>query len=402
MSSLRGSEVLTPSAILARLRTVAPSIFLGEATVPKAAGFTAAAADRGRWFRCSGTFTIAFDAVATLANGWSAFFENVTGSQLLDPAGAETIAGAATLTLADPGTVVLVICTGTALLAVTIPKDVFRTTQTIDLASGTDSTSNLGVTNNLLLRGSDSLPARIGGRAWAGLSAFSVIAQCMGGTRAAPTATPDSVIMFQLSAFGYDGSVYSAGANAQYRTLSDGLWTLTNRGVMHQWFGTPNASVTQAEWMRAVDGCLLLGTTVRMTGVTGGLSVGGTTDATSPITGVVQIAGGLGIAKNLVTGQGLGLGVTKTATAAGTTTLTAASKAVQVFTGVTTQTCVLPAANAFGAGVAVVVIIKNRSSGVVTAQRAGADTIEGANTLAIAGGAVERFVSDGISEWERC
>jgi len=188
--------------------------------------------------------------------------------------------------------------------------------------------------------------------------------------------------------------------------------------------------------MRLTDACLLIGTTTKMTGVTGGLSIGGTTDATSTTTGASQNAGGssiqkalfvggavnatsttdstsatsgggifsggVGIAKNLVTSQGLGLGVTSTATAAGTTTLTTASDCVQIFTGTTTQNVTLPAANGFGAGQGIVFIIKNRSTGALTVNRAGSDTIEGATSLNISSGVTETLISNGVSEWERC
>lgn len=94
-----------------------------------------------------------------------------------------------------------------------------------------------------------------------------------------------------------------------------------------------------------------------------------------------------------------GWGVVSTATAAGTTTLTTSSKVVQVFTGSTTQNVQLPAANVFGAGVGCVYIVKNRSSGTVTVLRAGADTIDGATTQAVATGNAAMLVSNGVDTW---
>lgn len=134
----------------------------------------------------------------------------------------------------------------------------------------------------------------------------------------------------------------------------------------------------------------------------GAIGVGSTTDATSKTTGAAIIAGGLGLTKNAILGQGLGIGVTSTATAAGTTTLTSASTTLQIFTGTTTQNVTLPAANVFGSGVGAVYIIKNRSTGALTVNRAGSDTIEGATSLTIAAGVTETLISNGSAEWERC
>ncbi len=66
-------------------------------------------------------------------------------------------------------------------------------------------------------------------------------------------------------------------------------------------------------------------------------------------------------------------GYTTTATAAGTTTLTASSETRQFFTGSTTQTVVLPVASTLGLGRPF--IITNNSSGVVTVQSSGGNTI---------------------------
>lgn len=93
-------------------------------------------------------------------------------------------------------------------------------------------------------------------------------------------------------------------------------------------------------------------------------------------------------------------GVASTATAAGTTTLTLTSKHLQIFTGTTTQTVQLPAANAGGAGIGVEFVIKNRSTDNLTVSRAGSDTIEGATSIVLTSGQAVTLVSDGASEWE--
>jgi hypothetical protein len=62
------------------------------------------------------------------------------------------------------------------------------------------------------------------------------------------------------------------------------------------------------------------------------------------------------------------------ATAAGTTTLTVSSAQTQIFTGSTTQTCVLPVVSTLPLGT--IYKITNLSSGVVTVQSSGANTIQ--------------------------
>ena len=67
------------------------------------------------------------------------------------------------------------------------------------------------------------------------------------------------------------------------------------------------------------------------------------------------------------------LGYSTTATAAGTTTLTNASNNQQLFTGTSTQTVVMPVASTMTVGTRY--LIENNSTGVVTVQSSGANTI---------------------------
>lgn len=66
-------------------------------------------------------------------------------------------------------------------------------------------------------------------------------------------------------------------------------------------------------------------------------------------------------------------GFTTTATAAGTTVLTVASNMLQRFTGTTTQTVTLPVVTTLGLGMQY--IIQNKSTGIVTVQSSGANTV---------------------------
>jgi hypothetical protein len=135
------------------------------------------------------------------------------------------------------------------------------------------------------------------------------------------------------------------------------------------------------------------------------LTVGGTNNYGIRSTVAGSATGGFnlylsGTAPNYHKGQ-LCPGVTSTATAAGTTTLDRSSTPIQVFTGSTTQGVTLPAANLYGSNIGVSFIIKNRSSGTVTVNRAGSDTIDGATSFTLTGGAnaAVHLISNGSSEW---
>ncbi len=91
--------------------------------------------------------------------------------------------------------------------------------------------------------------------------------------------------------------------------------------------------------------------------------------------------------------------VTSTATAGGTTTLTTSSARNQIFTGTSNQNVTLTAANAYGAGLAGQFTIKNRSTGTITINRAGSDTIDGATSITLAANEAVQIISDGVSEW---
>lgn len=82
--------------------------------VSKAALFTVGTSDRGKWFDNAGSYTISLTAAATLGNGFCFFIYNTSGTQTIDPNGAELINGAATLSVSNSGDCWLVECTGTA------------------------------------------------------------------------------------------------------------------------------------------------------------------------------------------------------------------------------------------------------------------------------------------------
>ena len=111
-----------------------------------------------------------------------------------------------------------------------------------------------------------------------------------------------------------------------------------------------------------------------------------TIGATTPSTGAFTTLSATGVAtfSNVVLPviDNIKLGYTTTVTAAGTTTLTSASNNQQFFTGSTTQTIVLPVTSTLALGLSYLIV--NNSTGVVTVQSSGANTI----TLVPAGATV--------------
>jgi hypothetical protein len=112
-----------------------------------------------------------------------------------------------------------------------------------------------------------------------------------------------------------------------------------------------------------------------------------TIGATTPSTGAFTTLSATGVTtlSNAVLPviDNIKLGYTTTATAAGTTTLTSASNNQQFFTGSTTQTVVLPVTSTLALGLSYLIV--NNSTGVVTVQSSGANTI----TLIPAGATVK-------------
>ena len=123
--------------------------------------------------------------------------------------------------------------------------------------------------------------------------------------------------------------------------------------------------------------------------ITGGMTgPGSSTDKAIAIfsgTGgsTVQNSGVTIDSNNNVTENNAVLGYTTTATAAGTTTLTISSTQQQYFTGSTTQTVVLPVVSTLALGFTFKIV--NKSTGVVTVQSSGANSIlaMGAGTIAV-------------------
>jgi hypothetical protein len=319
----------------------------------------------------------------------------------------------------------------------------FATIQTIDLSSGTlPAMVNPAATS---LRIAD-------GRVQEFISFANTgqlrIARCADGTRAVPTAVPNGRGFIVDQVNGYDGSAWVIGPNV-YGVFADGLWTATNRGTYTAFSGIPNGSTTGAECMRLQNGCQTLGGIAAVSGngliqlasgttKANGIAFGdwivhrvGATDfnfspaaATDGYVRVVRSSGetlALGAASGVCvvraasahplwiganggtaitidTSQGVTTAaanyvkVRSVAASAGTTTLNGTDDTA-ILTGAAIHTFTLPAA-ANGRRL----FIKNRSSLALTVNRAGADTIDGLTTIAVATGTAKILIANG-TDW---
>ena len=86
----------------------------------KSAGYTGVATDNMTVLNCTAALTLALTAAATLGNGWMAVIHANGGAVTIDPNGAETVNGAATLLVPD-GHMILLFCNGSSFRAAMIP-----------------------------------------------------------------------------------------------------------------------------------------------------------------------------------------------------------------------------------------------------------------------------------------
>lgn len=102
------------------LRTVMAQLRAGVdgevAYITKSANYTAVANDNNAFLRFSAASTLSLTAAATLGVNWHVLVQADGGDVIIDPNGAETINGSATITIPD-GLSTLVICNGTNFIA---------------------------------------------------------------------------------------------------------------------------------------------------------------------------------------------------------------------------------------------------------------------------------------------
>lgn len=238
--------------VMAQIKTYSLAAEPGLIYSTKNADYTALAADDNTFFRFTAAATLSLTAAATLATGWHCWIKADGGAVIIDPNGAETVNGAATVTITD-GNSALLICTGTSFFAITIAP--MHT-----LTAGTGLTSTGSVASGSMTIGLPAVPALTAG---AGLTSTGSIAGgnmtialdiYTGSTSGNTTfAVGERVIVFadgaNLARNGLiipalnlgDSSSYVRSIHASAGALLDGTWRV--RGG----FGTDND-----EWYEAV------------------------------------------------------------------------------------------------------------------------------------------------------
>jgi len=157
--------------------------------------------------------------------------------------------------------------------------------QTIDRGSGSLPSAINTTAQTLTLANIAAFASNIEGFGFSA-TGMNIRGRAIGGTRVAPTATADQQVFVNLSGTGYDSTTHIDSPAIIMR--ADGLWSGANRGGFIQFFGVPNGSTGQVEWMRLQNANLGIG--VAPTAGSGLLQLAsGTTIATGIAYGDVNV-----------------------------------------------------------------------------------------------------------------
>lgn len=350
---------------------------LGDSQVVNAQtlGYTALAADRGKVIRYTGAgaVTLSLTAAATLADGWYTILRNdSSGDITIDPAGAETINGAATVTI-NAGQGVIIYTNGTLFYTVgyygSAPGGALLIVNNLsDLSNVVTARQNLAISN-------------------------SYNAQTLAYTA---LAADRSKVIYYTGAGGVTLSLTAAatlgdGWYCTLRNSSSGTITIDPNGAE-----TINGAATLAvaagqSVVINCNGSLFTTTGEAATAASSAQFLTLATDGTLPNERVFTPGGGLA-------GVDGGAGSTYTlnstrvvnAQTAGYTAIASDRGKVIRYTGAGGVTLALTAAATLTDGW--FTTLRNDSSGVITIDPSGAETINGAATLAVsAGQAVEIY-----------
>lgn len=165
----------------------------------------------------------------------------------------------------------------------------FTAVQTIDLNAAAGASGITETGSSLILRQADATAQVIIAETWGSTTGTSLRTYNANGTRVSPTATANGSAFFNITARGYDGSVYT-GSQAVYTMAAGSLWSGSNYETIHTWSGTPASSTTSAEWMRLKGAALLIGAT-SLVGSERFRATGGSAPATPGSTDVLIGAG---------------------------------------------------------------------------------------------------------------
>ena len=118
IGTVSSTELGYLDGVTGSVQTQLNSTIFTAGVVAKSAAYTVVAADRGKTFNCTGTFTLTLTEAATLADGFAFSVVNSgTGTITIDPNSSETIDGAITLAL-DTGQSCIVACNGSSFVTV--------------------------------------------------------------------------------------------------------------------------------------------------------------------------------------------------------------------------------------------------------------------------------------------
>ncbi len=193
-----------------------------------------------------------------------------------------------------------------------------------------------------------------------------------GGTLASPSATPGGSVIGRIPAGGYESTNGWINNQANVTFVSGNTWTNTDHSTGITLSTTPAGSTALAEAMRIhTNGLVGIGTAAPLT--------------------TLAVNGGMSI-KN------------QDKSASYTALLT--DSALHVLRAISPPVITLPAANGAGSGlVQILKIVATGTTGTVTVQRAGSDTITnqagttGGTTFTISSNVITEWVSDGASVW---
>lgn len=129
-----------------------------------------------------------------------------------------------------------------------------NSTTILDLGTGATGLS----TANLDVYGANAGAARLNMATWGSSAGPFIAGYNIGGTRAAPAATPDASSIFSIRAQGYDGSSFTTN-RASLLILADGVWSGGNNGTYFRFDQTNNADTGSTEAVRIQNHILSVG-----------------------------------------------------------------------------------------------------------------------------------------------
>lgn len=244
--------------------TGAPAL-TGIARADKTSAYTLAGTDKGALIDCTGTWTLGFDAAATLGAGWWCYVRNIgTGTITADPNGSELIDGVTSGAI-RPGMTLLVQCDGTAFHCVRVGPMVASELRT----TGTSWVCPLGVRR-----------ARVRGAAGGGGGKAYGSDGVMGGSGGGggyfegfAAVTPGTSYAYAIGAAGAANT--SGGGNTTF-TADNGTFTANGGSIGANFVGGAGGGASGPDSAVAITGGKGFGSATAST-VSGARGIGGST-----------------------------------------------------------------------------------------------------------------------------